>query len=314
MTLLANSILQTLAFFDAKDLALSLLELRSYLPAQTGPTEISLTVLMRTLEVELSGLVGLQGGFYFLTGRNILPASRRQRYKISLRRFRKAKKYLRFLRFLPYLRAVALSGSQAMLNSTASSDIDLFLITKKNRIWLTRLLVSLYFQLLGQRRYRDYIKNRFCLNHYLGEGVSIRQDQNLYTAVEYASLLPVLGEEVLSKFWEQNRWLAEFLAEPQPQRHSPFFDFHFSFWQKTFEWLLELTFLGPALNWLSGMYQKQRIKLQDYIIVSEDELSFHPGSRGQRVLTQFAQNLRALGLEPVRNPPSASGGGRQSRP
>lgn len=295
MSPLAQSILQTLAFFDAKDLAPSLLELRCYLPAQIGPAGISLTVLSRTLEVELSGLVGLEGGFYFLTGRNTLPASRRQRYKISLRRFRKAKKYLRFLRFLPYLRAVALSGSQAMLNSTMSSDIDLFLITKKNRIWLTRLLVSLYFQILGQRRYRDYIKNRFCLNHYLGERAVINQDQNLYTAVEYVSLLPVLGEDVLSKFWEQNRWLAEFLAEPQPQRHSPFFGFHFSFWQKTFELLLELTLLGPALNWLSGIYQKQRIKLQDYIIVSEDELSFHPGSRGQRVLAKYLQNLVKIG-------------------
>ncbi len=243
-----------------------------------------------TIETEMAGKVGYHEGVYFLAGRENLVALRQGRYRISLVRFRKVRKILYFLRFFPYLRAVAISGSQALLNSDEKSDIDLLVITKKNRIWLARALISFYLQILGQRRHGPYIENRFCLNHYICEGQEIRQDQNLYTAIEYASLLPILGEAELHAFWLKNIWLGKFLKGPTMQAKSSFMDNRFSPLQRFLEIVLDFT-IAPILNALFGTFQKHRIKLSEHVLVSDEELSFHPGSRGQKVLSQFQKRL-----------------------
>jgi hypothetical protein len=290
MTLLAQSIYNTLAFFDAQDLPLTLVEIKTYLVASPSLREISLPEVQKVLAEALIGKIEQQNGFYFLSGRKELVALRQKRYRVSLAMLRKCRKYLWALRFFPYLRAVAISGSLALLNSDENSDIDLFLITKKNRIWVSRFLVSLYFQILGQRRYERHIKGRFCLNHYLSEDSEIRQDKNLYTAVEYASLLPVLGKEELIKFWRKNSWLQQFLRRPLPESRAIFFGLQFGFWRIFFEFILEYS-IGPLINWVSGRYQKKRIKMQEYVLVSDCELSFHPDSRGQKVLARYQEKL-----------------------
>ena len=328
MVSLVKSIYSTLAFFDAQDLPLTLMEIRGYLvavtPHLTSPTrgeergvsfpqsfppldpdtpvgvdgegkggvnlEANLSDIEKILQSELADKIHYANGFYFLAGRADLVVLRRQKYQISLGRMRKAKKMLSFLRFLPYLRAAAISGSLALLNSSGNSDIDLFIIVKKNRVWIARMFISLFFQLLGQRRHGQKISARFCLNHYLAADTLITRDKNLYTAVEYASLLPVLGEKEFVKFWQENSWIKIYLPDPRYQQANHFFKTNFSVWQKFAEAVLDCT-IGPALNYLSGIYQKRRIKTQEYILVSDSELSFHPGSRGQKVLSQFQENL-----------------------
>lgn len=290
-----NSIYNTLAFFDAQDLPLTPLEIRNYL-GETSPLKVRgdkgelLFEIEKTIHSELSGKVEHRDGLYFLPGRQDLVSTRLDRYKISLLRFRKCRKFLSPLRFFPYLRVISISGSLALLNSTADSDIDLFIITKKNRIWLSRALVSLYFQILGQRRYKNHVKNRFCLNHYVCEGQVITEDRNLYTAVEYSSLLPVLGTGELENFWKANSWIKEYVSAPAFEKNSYFFGFEFSAWQKILEGLLDFT-LAPVLNYVLGLYQKHRIRKEDYILVSDQELSFHPGSRGQNILAEFQKRI-----------------------
>ncbi len=293
MTSLARAVYKTLAFFDAQDMPLTLLETREYLgeKAAVGVTEIE-----NVLNSETSGLVEHRDGFYFLRGREELVELRKRKYRVSLQNFRKAKKYLRFLRFFPYLRAVAISGSLALLNSSDNSDIDLFVITKKNRIWLTRFLISLYFQILGVRRHGGKIRGRFCLNHYLSEGQAITTDQNLYTAVEYMSLMPVLGRSSLEKFWQENAWIAQYIPPPLATRlrngqgGGVGGEVEFSPMLRIFEIILDWS-VAPLLNYLSGLYQKRRIRQEEHILVADSELSFHPGSRGQKVLAKFAQTL-----------------------
>jgi len=253
------------------------------LPAAVGLPE--LREALASLEKE----IGTRDGFYFLPGRDALVDTRQEKYKISLQRFRKCRRVLGFLRYFPYLRSVAVSGSQAILNSNPSSDIDLFFIVKKNRIWLARALASFYFQILGQRRHGRYIADRFCLNHYVREGILLSSDRNLYTAVIYTNLLPVLGHEELAQFWRNNSWIGDFLHSPRTPERVPFFNFHFSPLQRFFEVILDLT-VGWPLNYIAAVYQKRRIRLEEHIIVSDEELSFHPGSRGQKVLKKFEQN------------------------
>jgi len=284
-SMLKNSVYKTVAFFDAQGIALTLLEIKNYLSAAVSIGEIE-----RTLKEDLRDQVEYRDGLYFLVGRSDLVSQKKIHFRISLVRFHKAKKYLKFLRHLPFLRAVAISGSQALLNSAPSSDIDLFIITAQNRIWFARSLVSFYFQLLGQRRHGLKISNRFCLNHYLAGDFGINEDRNLYTAVEYVSLIPVLGQDTMDEFWRSNTWISEFIPQARFETKAGFFGFQFSIAQKIFEKLLDYTIAG-MLNRVLGLYQKQRIRRQEHILVSDRELSFHPGSRGQRVLASFQKRL-----------------------
>ena len=297
----------TLAFFDAQELPLTLIEVENYLCSppihglapsnDLGPInrQATLNQINHTLKTELAARVGQSRGFYFLAGRDHLVASRIRRYRVSLLRLRSCRRYLLTLRHFPYLRAVALSGSLALLNSQPKSDIDLLIIVKKNRVWLARLFVSLYFQILRKRRYGAKIAGRFCLNHYLCEGIRIKEDRNLYTAVEYAALLPVLGSGRLRDFWAQNKWVRDFLPFAGFAAAGPFFGFETSRAARVFEKILDFT-IGPFLNWASGVMQKARIRRQEHILVSDDELSFHPGSRGQRVLSKFLLTKAEFGL------------------
>lgn len=296
MSPLAKSILTTLAFFDAQEIPLTLMEIKVYLTRFADRTcPPSFTAIQNILESELSPEIEFKDGFYFLQGRNKIPTVRKERYKTALRRFRKAKKFLYFLRFIPYLRAVAISGSLSFLNSKLTSDIDLFVITQKNRVWLVRMLVSLYFHILGERRHGSHIQNRFCLNHYISEDFTITRDKNLFTATAYVNVLPVLGEKYLVNFWRKNQWLEDFLHQPDFQEKDFFFKHHFSPLQKVLEVLLDLT-LATFLNWLFGLYQKRRIRIQEDVTVSDEELSFHFSVRGQKILTRFRETMRHFSL------------------
>ncbi|TSA46276.1 hypothetical protein D4R52_00840 [bacterium] len=246
-----------------------------------------------TIKSELSDKIVHKDGLFFLNGREQLVELRKARYKISFAHFRKARKYLKGLRFIPFLRCVAISGSQALLNSDAKSDIDLFIITDKNRIWLARMFVSLYFQVLGQRRHGGKIAARFCLNHYLALNALIEKDRNLYTAVEYASLVPALGISEFRNFLRQNHWITDYLASPVFEASNNFFNIEFSRLQTFFEKILDWS-VAPLLDRLLGHYQKKRIRMQEHILVSDSELSFHPGSRGQTVLARFQGEIRRL--------------------
>lgn len=294
MTTLAKSIYHTVVFFAAQGVPLTLMEIYSYLISTDRPRDAaadSLSKIKQTLDEELSGLIVEEGGWYVLPGKHELPDMRLKNYRISLIRYQKARIAMKGLRYIPFLRAVAISGSQALLTSGETSDIDLFVITKHNRIWLARVLISLYFQILGQRRHGLRIAGRFCLNHYLCEDTVISADRNLYTAAEYASLVPILGYEVLLRFWQQNDWVKTYFPRFEPELPSPFLVRKFSRFQKYIEWVLERTVSGP-LNRILGRYQKQRVRMQDYILVSDQELSFHPGSRGQRVLRNYQESLK----------------------
>jgi len=55
---------------------------------------------------------------------------------------------LEFIKWIPGLRMVGIGNSVSMNSASKNSDIDLFIVTDKNRMWLVRILVTLIFQVL----------------------------------------------------------------------------------------------------------------------------------------------------------------------
>ncbi|KKP60353.1 MAG: hypothetical protein UR56_C0025G0004 [Candidatus Roizmanbacteria bacterium GW2011_GWC2_34_23] len=79
---------------------------------------------------------------------------RRQISQSKLNSFR-FKLYIKLLSIFPQIKLVGLSGSISMMSAGEDDDIDLFIITAKNRLFTGRLISLLLAQILGLRRNRE---------------------------------------------------------------------------------------------------------------------------------------------------------------
>ena len=289
--LLKEGIYRTFKYFDVQDRPLTLLEIHKYLIADHSSTKVllhggdsTLSQIAEVLDAELGKTYASIEGFYCLNGRtNIIHQRLRNNY-YSMPRFRRIRKYLPMARFLPFIRAIALSGSEALSTDKAGSDIDVLVLTDANRIWTARFFITALFHILGVRRHGNKISNRICLNHYIAGIKQLDQDKNLYTAVEYATLIPVFGAGHVREFQEINKeWICEYLQNFEVGKWSatrqPFI-------QKLFNIIL-IGKLGNILESILGTIQRRRIIIQNNILVEADELSFHPGHKKQSILAEF---------------------------
>jgi len=281
--MLSEAVLRTVKYFDVQEHCLTLIEIGKYLLEVPGleRREYSLSEIQRALEQDLKSRISYDRGFYFLSGRESLVRKRLDDNFYASKRLRRARKFLPKTRHIPFVSAVSVDGSEAVSNSKQGSDIDLLIITQTNRIWLARLTVTFYFQTLGMRRHGKLIADRFCLNHYVATPKYLDSDHNLYTAVEYISQIPYFGGEVAYQFLQNNiGWIRQYLHQPYfEQKQTPAASVFKKFVEKIFA-----NRFGDWLEKIAGVYQLSRIEIQDYITVEPDELSFHPGSKGQRVL------------------------------
>ncbi len=126
--------------------------------------------------------------------------NRAQSYYVKLPR------YLRLIKAFPFVRGVAISGSLSKNVMPEDGDIDYFIITAANRLWICRTLLILFKKvfLLNSRKY-------FCLNYFVDENNLEIIDKNMFTAIEIKSLITVYNSELLTQTQQQNAWTQEFV-------------------------------------------------------------------------------------------------------
>ena len=119
----------------------------------------------------------------------------------------KAVPIARFLSYFPYVRGIAVSGSLSKNFADENSDIDFFIITMKNRLWIARTIMHLFKKLAILFRK----ENLFCMNYYIDEAGLEIKEKNIYTATELATLMPLRGVEIFQQLYLDNKWSKEFL-------------------------------------------------------------------------------------------------------
>ncbi len=293
-----ESILRTLCLFAAQDRAATLLDVRRYfIRTDSGQRLPEIIDLYNRLESGLGGAVVGSGGLYALRVAEASITQRTGRYAKALGLMRRAKRFASGLRHLPFVRAAAISGSSAQLNARENSDIDLFIIVEPGRMFLARLFVSGYFQILGLRRHGARVAGRFCLNHYVAGAAYLPGDHTIYTALLYSSLLPVFGARQVAEFWRANQdWINDLFVQPDLPQSEAFPHTWAS--GSLLQRLLELLLLPLAsfIEFFAKKIQTDRIRQSEYVIISQSELAFHPDSKGQRILAKYRDFLQATGL------------------
>ncbi|HEV2483841.1 MAG TPA: hypothetical protein VGS79_29450 [Puia sp.] len=200
---LRSSILKTLAYFDLFNYPLTLRDIHYFLDTETGDAAI---------EKELSSLLR-QGrvyrtGDYYSVQDNPALAERRQKGEIHADELLLiAARNARLLYQFPFVRGICISGSLSKRCADERADIDYFIITQANRLWIARTLMHLYKKLSYLRGHQ----HRFCMNYYIDEEALEIKEKNIFTATELLTLMPVCGNGALDRFFEANTWTTLYL-------------------------------------------------------------------------------------------------------
>ena len=159
---------------------------------------------------------GSKKEYFFLKGREKIVAVRQKREVASAKKLQILKKYSPIFQRIPSILFVGVTGSLAMHNSDPGSDIDLMVITKKNSLWLARLitLISLITLKIPLRRAGNKEeKDKLCLNLWLDETALVWPAgvRNAFTAHEIAQVVPVINKrQTYERFLSVNRWILNY--------------------------------------------------------------------------------------------------------
>jgi hypothetical protein len=262
--------------------------------ALLGPGQVSLAAVQQTLATSdfLKEKIGTKWGYYFLKGQEASVARRLDRFLTAQKKWRLLKRIARLLIWVPGVSMLAGSGSLAVYNTSAQSDLDVFVVTKPKRIWLTRLLLLVVTQLTGRRRtYRDWRKaapDLVCLNHYVTEEslVIAPEIRNVYTAMLYTHLVPLAGSDMLQRFQHANSfWLQHFVATPPvPMLYEvpaalPARWLNEPLWDLVDRWAKRLQ--------TSLIAQHHAVSAVGRVVATDGELAFHPGTKADTILSHL---------------------------
>ena len=217
-----NSILKVLVYFDQFNYPLTSEEIISFLEKSVG--EDDLTRILH--ELARSKKIFKLDKFYSLQNEPLLSVRRNKGNQKAEMLLKKAEQISNLLYKFPYVRAVGISGSLSKYFADESADIDYFIITKANRLWIARTLLHLF-------KKNPFLKNRkdhYCMNYFVDEADLLIEEKNIYTATELFTLIPMAGNDSLKKFFETNSWSGIYFpnrvlpsVKEEIKRRSPWF-------------------------------------------------------------------------------------------
>ena len=151
----------------------------------------------------LQQVIEFSDGYFFPRGRRDLPEVRHAREVISRSVLKELQEPLSLVLRMPFVRMVALSGSLAHLNASGAADLDLFIITTRNRVWSVTMTLLVLAHLFGWRR-------RLCLNYVISERQLAVEPEDLFSANQIIHLRPLSGDDMYRRFVEANAFVRDF--------------------------------------------------------------------------------------------------------
>jgi hypothetical protein len=155
-----------------------------------------------------------QGDYYMLPLRESYVAIRAERTRKSAELWQPAKKYGAQIARLPFVKMVGVTGSLAVNNVTDSADIDYFIITANDRLWLCRMIVIGLVRTVARRGIE------LCPNYFLAERALALTERDIYTARELAQMVPLHGFDHYQRMMLANSWIGDYLPNAVPLAES----------------------------------------------------------------------------------------------
>lgn len=198
--------LKTILYFSIFNYPLKLEEICNFSLAKDAEK------VAKELDFLLSqNIIAYKEGFYLIDSNSNSIEKRKKGNQMAVSALIKAQERADFIAKFPFVEAVGVSGSLSKGYYDHNSDIDFFVITKPDKVWLCRTLLMLYKKifLLNSRKY-------FCINYFMSSCQLELEEKNRFTATEIKTLIPFQGKKVFEEFYRQNRWVYSIFGEFEP--------------------------------------------------------------------------------------------------
>jgi hypothetical protein len=296
-----RAIVETIVFFDLFDFPMTDFEVWQNVRIKCEYQEIrdELNKNIRYLETK--------NGFWFLKNRFFIIKTRMRRYNYTDKKFKRALKVSRVYKYIPWIRMIGIGNIIGAHNLKKEGDIDFFIITEKNRIWITRFFCVLVVKFLNLRPKLGNTKDKICLSFYMSEEkLSLKDlmikssDLDFYFVYWLAGLVPIYDKNsTYKKLVSSNNWIKEILPNLSMK------DGHYLREVKNKDSIFYRNVIDMLVGGLEKGFQKLSMKIlpsniknimnkSDGVIVNNHVLKFHLNDRRREFLQKFKLKLKEL--------------------
>jgi hypothetical protein len=228
MNTLQESILKVIAYFDIFNYPLTVQEIKLFMNQNCSDQKMQYA-LHELLHDET---IFKSRDFYSLQNNPSLTIKRINGNNAATKQLRIAKQIAAFLTWFPFIKGIAISGSLSKNVAYKGSDIDFFIITTENRLWLSKLFFTLFIKFASVLGFQKW----FCLNYVVDESSLEVHEKNIFTAIEIITLLPLYGTSVFNNFFKTNEWIYDYFPNHPFKTHAT--KEHLPLHRKLVEWIL----------------------------------------------------------------------------
>ncbi len=314
MNSLEKSILKTIAFADVFDYPLTLTEIYKWLfkPKKINGRYPSLFDIKKELEnsKDLDKKLSGKEGFFYLKGRRSIVFLRKQNNNLAEAKYSRIVNLIKVYKYIPFVRMIAVCNSLAISNANENSDIDLFIITKKNKIWLARFFTVILVKFFDLRPSEEKSKDTFCLSFYIDEDhLNIKNimfsHHDVYTPHWIQQLIPIYNPDYLyEKFMKVNEWYKDYL--PNGYNNEFVHEVKETYFTRFINIIIYFIFSIPIISYyiygalrkiqilIIGRNLKSLVNLDTKVIVNNEMLKFHDNDRRELFYKKWKERLSNL--------------------
>lgn len=197
---------------------------------------------------------------------------------------------------LPFVSEIFLCNSITFNALKEDSDIDIFIISKKDAIWRARFFSALFFKILWLKRSLKNKKQKYCLSFYITDDnknlypIILKNKTDIYLAYRLAHLVPLYHEsEKIDNIYKYNPRFSSYLPN-----HIQ--DYCINIWNDNFSWSSKFKrFFEFICGWFIGKLFENFIKIiwhpilknkvknlwnkWKHIVINDQMLKFHDDIR-----------------------------------
>ena len=200
---LSKSIIKTLAYYDIFSYPLTREEI---FECSNTNGIIKETVFAEIFSLVSRGIVYSKNEFYYINHNHQIVPRRIEGNKRAIKKMKIARFFSIFISHFPFVRGVFLSGSISKGYLDEKADIDYFIITAPNRLWIARILLVFFKKLFLLNSYKF-----FCINYFITTNTLEIEEKNIYTAIELATLIPTYGSDIYDALYNSNQWIKQYV-------------------------------------------------------------------------------------------------------
>lgn len=290
-----SAILKSLLYFDLFRYPLTLPEIIRFSSIPIHHLHIAEEALQQLED----NLMAYRFGEFWSLNSDYANIERRQNgNRSAMKIWDKAIKRSKFIQCFPFVRSVNISGSLSKNYFDAESDFDFFIITQPNRLWLCRMLLTIYKKcfLLNSRKY-------FCINYFIDTESLEIPDKNIFTAIEIATLKNLTGENLYNKFMQSNTWVnhyfPNYLSENQMLSHEDKQPFIKPISEKLLQnkigdWLDTVCFRITLFFWKRKFRDMTAIEFENNLRSQKHVSKHHPQGFQSKVLEGYKKRIHTF--------------------